>query len=167
MTYALDADVRAVLGKLGSRLPADVDVDTHLAMSHATVSDKLRDVYGDTIPEFADEGLEVVRWAEAKIAGASVLSTLLLSLPAADRESVRMLRAEGFADLERGVPGYPIGGVVDPDGPDGPAVGSVPVGPQSSAGASSLFPSPYDVVLGPDRAVTPWPGYEYGPPNVL
>lgn len=158
MTYALDADVRAVLGKLGSRLPADVDVDTHLAMSHATVSDRLRDVYGDAVPDFADEGLEVVRWAEAKIAGASVLSTLLLSLPAADRESVRMLRAEGFADLDRGVPGYPIGGS-DPDGP-GP-LGSYASGPTASAGVSgtSLFADPYDVAVGPDRVVLPWIGY--------
>lgn len=163
-TYASEPDVRAILGKLGSRLPADVDPATHLDMAHASITDRLRDVYGtgpDDVPDFAGDGLEVVRWAEAKLAAASVMSTLLLSLPAADREAVTMLRAEAYGDLSRGIPGYPVGGV-DPDGA-GPA-SSYPPGPSVSSGVSgsSLFPDPYDPTIGPDRVVTPWPGYVYG-----
>lgn len=134
---------------LGTRLPSSVDVPAHLGMAHARILDRLRHVYGNgnggTLPVFAGDGLEVIRWAEAKLAASSILSTLLVSLPEASREAVVQLRAEAFGDLDGGVPGYAPGATpVDPDGVPSDDGTRPSYAPSADLAAGSLWPSPYD-----------------------
>lgn len=140
--YATIADVRTALGRIGNRLPAEIDVAAFLAMGHATVLERLRAAYGpDGPPAFTGDGLEVVRWAEAKTAAAAILEILRSQLDSVGDAPDRMRRS-AEADLLGGVIGYPPGGV-DPDatGPLGPSAAQ---GPRtSSSGAYSLVPDPY------------------------
>jgi hypothetical protein len=109
MTYASAVDVRTVLGKLGSRLPAEVDVDAFLAMAEAVTGDRLAELYGPAGPDLTGQPIatEVVRWATAKRAAADVLDVLRASVDVSDLpERLRKAATEALAG---GLPGLPLG----------------------------------------------------------
>lgn len=144
--YSSDADVRLALGKFGNRLPTEVDVAAHGSMAHADVVDALSAAYPSGIPSFGGVGLEVVRWAEAKVAAASILAIVHASFPELADAPARM-RADALATLSNGVAGYPAGSVTDPDDPTSPT----PYAPSprvSSFTPVSAFPDPYEDVRG-------------------
>lgn len=154
--YAEAEDVTFLLGKLGARLPAGYDLDRAVRLAHAKAVDVLRTAYGATVPTFEGDGAEVVRWAEAKLAAAEVLTSLRTALSDTQAVIPDTWRAEARAELIDGVPGYPLGGA-DPDG-EGPAGPSVPRGPQSSTYAyGSIFPDP-STALYPSRVYVPRTG---------
>lgn len=141
MTYASSGDVLTILGKIGPRLPIDVNVDALIGMAHAELVDRLAETYPSGIPTFEGDGLDAVRWAEAKLAAAEILEVVRVNLPEIG-EAPDQLRASVDRTLSLGIVGYPPGSVDTPDG-DG---GSVPAnaGPQvSSFTPASMFPDPY------------------------
>ena len=143
--YASADDVRNVLGTIGNRLPAWVDLDVFLSAGHAEVVDRLAGVYPDGIPAFAGDGLTVVRWAEAKLTAADVLDAIRVQVDDLGDGPDR-LRASAVAALSDGVVGYPPGSSgVDVDGTTVP----VSTSPRwSSYTPLSAFPDPYDAVRG-------------------
>jgi len=147
--YATDADVRNVLGQVGNRLPSWVVVSKYVAIAHATVVDRLAKVYPDGIPPFAGDAVDVVAFAEAKLAAAEILEAIRVNLPdlgdAPDR-----LRASAFSSMDDGVVGYPIGSVDVPgDGTTTPGTVSSPGPRLSSFTPLSAFPDPYEPARDP------------------
>lgn len=109
MTYASAGDVRTVLGKLGNRLPDEIDVEAFLAMSDAVTGDRLAELYGPVGPVLDGQPIatEVVRWATAKRAAADVLDILRASVDVNDLpERLRKAATEALAG---GLPGLPLG----------------------------------------------------------
>lgn len=146
--YSSDPDVRLLLGKIGGRLPAEVDVATFRSIAHADVLDRLGDAYGGTVPTLnaGSDALEAARWAEAKVAAAEILETLRASLPDLG-EAPEQLRTSAYATLSRGLPGLlPGGGTTT--GPDGSPVATSPRPQVSSFTPVSLFEDPYDALRG-------------------
>jgi hypothetical protein len=143
VTYAAVEDVRAVLGKLGDR-PGLPDLEVHLAMAHADVVDRLSDVYGPTLPTWRPVAAEAVRWAEAKIAAASVLDILRAALDDASRVAEE-LRASAYATIAGGLPGQRPGDAT-PELEEGQSpVPSLPRSSYTVAGTGGLsnFADPY------------------------
>lgn len=144
MTYADDQDVKNALGALRDRLPSWVIVTDFRNMAHAEIVDRLGGAYPDGIPTFAGPGLDVVRYAEAKLAAAEILEAIRVNLPdlgdAPDR-----LRTSAFSAVDRGVTGYPAGSTdTDPGGTGTPTTSSS--SPRvSSFTPLSAFPDPYEV----------------------
>lgn len=141
--YASEANVVTILGKLGPRLPAEIVVADHLAMAHATLTDRLARVYPRGLPEFADLGLDAVKWAEAKLAASTVLEAVRVSFPEMGNLP-RQLRDDAFAAVDDGVVGYPPGSIDTPGSAD---TGTYAPGPRvSSATPVSAFVDPYDAL---------------------
>lgn len=110
MTYASADDVRLVLGKLGSRLPAEIDVDAFLGMSESATGDRLAELYGPAGPDLSGQAIatEVVRWATAKRAAADILDVLRVSVDVGADLPERLRKAAADA-LAGGLPGLPLG----------------------------------------------------------
>lgn len=145
--YADVPDVRNVLGTIATRLPAWLDDDKigeFLSIAHAEILSRLWEVYPATIPTFTGPGADVLRYAEAKLAGAEILEALRVNLPDLG-EAPDRLRESVERTLAGGVVGYPPGSVdVDDDGdPDTPGVSSTPGPRVSSFTPLSAFPDPY------------------------
>lgn len=140
--YAADDDVRTALGKYGQRLPTDLDLAGVGAMAHAELLDALAAVYPNGLPTFADDALEVVRWAEAKLAAAEVLS--LLRVNYADLgDAPELMRSDALGRVRDGVIGYPPGSTSSDGGTGAPV--AVSPGPRlTSFTPASAFPDPYD-----------------------
>jgi hypothetical protein len=144
--YANETQVTNLLGTLGNRLPAWVSIPSYLAIAHATVLDELANVYPGGIPVFEGPALDVVSWAEAKLATAEILDAIRVNLPTDAHDAADTLRASALAALSDGVVGYPAGSLdgvdVDTD-PSTPGVVTT-VGPRVSSFTSlSAFPDPY------------------------
>lgn len=145
--YASDADVLNALGTLGKgdRLPDWVDVASFRGIAHADVLDRLSRIYPDGVPVFVGPGLDVVRYAEAKLAAAEILEAIRVNLPDLG-EAPDRLRSSAYAPLSDGVPGYPPGSTT-PGGEEDPR--PVNTGPRvSSFTGVSAFPDPYAAVRG-------------------
>lgn len=147
-TYSSDADILTALGKLGPRLPVEISVPSARSMAYAVVLDRLADVYGGTVPDLDREGREaareIVRWAEAKLAAAHILS-ILGTASGLEPEQVSAWREEALETLRNSLPGVRIG---DTDAPGTtPGTGPIPSVPLVAAPgeATSLFPDPYAV----------------------
>lgn len=140
--YASPDDVVAVLGKLGPRVAAteSVSIDDQLAIAHADVVDRLHAVYGRTLPQFVPVGLESIRWATARLAGAAILDILRAAMPSDAAEVPERLRASAWSTLDGGVPGSPVGDPV-PGPPAGATDPGLPL--WSSAAPGSNFDDPY------------------------
>lgn len=146
MTYATGADAVTLLGNIGQRLPTSIDPDQHVSVAHAEVVDRLGRVYPDGPPVFEGDGLLVVRWAEAKVAAASILDAVRVQFPDMVGELPGELRAAAWASLDDGVVGYPPGSADVPDGVPGGEV-YTPAGPMvSSFTPASNFVDPYDAL---------------------
>lgn len=148
--YASDGDIRLALGKLGNRLPAEIDVAVFGSMAHADLLGRLADTYPAGVPAFASspDAVEAVRWAEARLAAAMILDVLRAAFDVGDtpgklRESVR-------DTLDGGIVGFPPGSTEVSDGAGGLLVvsGSVPLA--SSNAPNSLFVDPYEDLRDPD-----------------
>lgn len=139
--YTTVPDVVLVLGKIGPRLPAEIDVAAFVDMAHADVVDRLADVYTHGIPAFDGDGLQAVRWAEAKLAAAEILG-IVRNMVNDVGDAPALLRAEVERTLAGGIVGYPPGSYTnDPNVPGVP----VTTRPQvSSATPTSMFPDPYE-----------------------
>lgn len=138
--YAVDANVNTILGNLAGRLPAGLSpISEFLGLAHATVIDELSEVYPNGIPAFAGEGLLAVKWAEAKLAAAEVLSAVRVNLPAQLVDAPSRLKAEALATLRDGIVGYPAGSGGDPAHPT-----AAPAPRVSSFTQASAFVDPYD-----------------------
>lgn len=158
MTYASTGDVTGPLGSMATRLPAWVVLETYLTIAHAQVVEVLGDTYPAELPDFAGPGLEVVKYAEAKLAAAEVLSAVRVNLPADAQEVPDKMRAEALETLSRPIVGYPTDTeVVDDDGdPDTPGV-VVSSSPRiSSFTPMSAFEDPYDAVRAAAGSESPW-----------
>lgn len=155
VTYAGADDARAALGPVGNRLPTWVDLDTRLRIAHAEVTDRLVDVYGHTLPTFTGDALEVLRWAEAKLAASDVLLLLRAMLTDSDSAVATELRASALATLAGGVPGFRPPGPTDSGGSPTPGPdGTVSAGPRvSNAHTMSVFEDPYDPRFMPTRTL--------------
>lgn len=145
--YAAPADVTNVLGSIGSRLPAWVDVATFLSTAHAEVVDRLSRVYREEIPAFEGDAATIVRYVEARVAAAAILDAIRVNLPDLG-DAPTELRASAYASIEDGVVGYPADATVTPGVDDGaggttPAVVTVPGPRVSSFTPLSAFPDPY------------------------
>lgn len=139
-TYATAADVRIVLGALGSR-PGLPDIDPRLSMAHAEVLDRLSDVYGPTLPVWRASAAEAVRWAEAKLAAADLLDVLRATRDD-DSTVAEKLRASAYATISGGLPGQRPGDAsTSPDTPPGATPPTLPL--LSSTATLSNFPDPY------------------------
>ncbi len=144
-TYSDDGDARTAIGPLGSRLPAGLDLASHRAMAYAEIRGRLADLYPQGVPTFTSEGLSALRWAEAKLAAASVLEVLRASsadvgdVPSALRRSVE-------ETLSGGIVGSPAGSppAADAD-PATPLVYTGPVwsGQERVMRVRSVFVDPY------------------------
>lgn len=149
--YASTGDVETALGNLKGRLPASLSpIPTWLSLAHAEVIDLLSAVYPNGIPEFADgsDGVEAVRWAEAKIAASEILEAVRINLSDLG-DAPQRLRDSAVRTLVDGVVGYPPGSTTIDD-PDNPGT-SVPVSARprvSSYTPASAFPDPYDALRG-------------------
>lgn len=110
MTYASTEDVQLVLGKLGPRLPAEIDLDAFLAMAESATGDRLAELYGPEGPDLTGQAIatEVVRWATAKRAAADVLDVLRVSVDVGSDLPERLRKAATDA-LAGGLPGLPLG----------------------------------------------------------
>lgn len=141
MTYSLDGDVTNALGTIGNRLPSWVTVETFRNMANAEILDRLARVYPDGIPTFEGPALEVVKYAEAKLAAAEILEAIRVNLPdlgdAPDR-----LRTSAYDAIGDGVVGYPPGSA-DTGSTSTPGQTSTPGPRVSSFTPLSAFPDPY------------------------
>jgi hypothetical protein len=155
--YASVPDVVVVLGKIGPRIETagTVNLGSHLSIAHTEALDRLHVAYGRTLPVWAGDGLESVRWAEAKLAAAAVLDILRASLDTA-AEIPERLRRSAWAVLDGGVPGYPVG---DPPGGTGGAVVVEGVPLHSSTMPLSNFADPYALGDVPTYAHDPVTGW--------
>lgn len=146
MTYASAPDVVKLLGSIGTRLPDWLNLEDYIDVAHGLTLDALSSSYPAKIPAFEGPGLEVVKWAEAKLAAAEALSAIRINLPESAREVPDEMRAEAYATLGRAVVGYPLDSeAVDVDG--NPATPSVVVttAPRiSSFTPMSAFGDPYE-----------------------
>ena len=138
--YAAPADALLTLGPVGTRtLPAGIDVDAHVAMAHAQVMERLAEVYPNGLPTFTGVGREVVRWAEARLAGASLLDALRAHLGGDTTATATDLRVSALATLEGTIPGYPAG-----SGPTEPGATPRPSLPRhTSTMVGSIVADPY------------------------
>lgn len=153
-TYASVEDVRVALGNLGNRLPATIDLDGHLGMAHAVVVDKLTDAYPGEIPTFTGPGLDVVRWAEARIAAADILDILRASTTT-DSPVAETLRQTAYDTLDRGVPGFRPGGPTTT-----PGTTPMPARPRvSHVATTTVFADPYTPAV--DYTLPPADGLTY------
>lgn len=143
-TYAADQDVTDVLGVLAGRLPAFVSIPRSINVAHATVLDVLAQVYPTSIPTFTGDGLDVVRYAEAKLAAAEILEQIRINLPDLGDAPDRLVKS-AMSALVDGVVGYPIGSVdSETPGGGGGTTTTVPGPRMSSFTPVSAFPDPYD-----------------------
>jgi hypothetical protein len=139
--YATAEDVRTILGPIGNRLPAWVNVTEFLGMAHAQLVDDLAKVYPDEIPTFAANGLSAVRWAEAKLAAAEILDAIRVTLGSdADDSAADSLRASARATISDGIVGY-APGAYDVEGTIETATARPLVSSETSL---SAFPDPYE-----------------------
>lgn len=141
--YAAEADVRNVLGPLGTptRLPSWISLADVLALAHAQVVDRLGFVYPNGLPTFSDDAVDVVRYAEAKVAAAEVLERLRVNLPDLGDQPDRLLKS-AWASLDDGVVGYPPGS--SDTGGTTPGTTSSTPGPRSTSFTPlSAFDDPY------------------------
>lgn len=140
VTYCTDEDVDQILGMLKNKLPSFVDRDKARQMAHAELVDRLGMMY-PKLPLWAGAGLEAVRWAEAKLAGADILDSIRINLDTVG-DAPERLRAAVERTLANGIVGYPPGSetVDDGDGNPVPVVRSPLV---SSYTPVSAFPDPY------------------------
>lgn len=156
--YASTDDVTGPLGSLASRLPAWVDRAVYLGMAHAQVVEALGDTYPQEIPTFEGPGLDVVKYAEAKLAAAEILSAIRVNLPADAQAVPEAMRAEALETLARPIVGYPVDEeVLDDDGdPDTPGI-IVSSSPRiSSFTPMSAFPDPYEAARLAPGSETSW-----------
>lgn len=137
--FAGDRDVRDALGRLGDRLPADLDIPRRIAVAHADVVDRLVQTYGTDLPTWGPVALDLLRWTEAKLAAALILEQLTAAANV-DPVLAVSLREAAHATLARGLPGHAPGqpDTVTPRPPDGPALPTV-----STAAPGSNFADPY------------------------
>lgn len=148
--YASDADVRLALGKLGNRLPAEVNIAAFGSMAHADLLGKLADVYPAGLPDFTSSGdaVEAVRWAEARLAAAEILDVLRAAYPDVG-ETPSKLRESVASTLDGGIVGFPPGSTAVDDGSGGSVVATSSAPLASSNAPSSLFIDPYEDLRDP------------------
>lgn len=142
-------DVVFVLGRLGPRVRAnvDIDLDAFLSVAHSEALDRLVTVYGSpSLPTFTGDALVALRWAEAKLAAADILDMLRTTLGDDQAEVPERLRRSAWATLDGGVPGFRPGDPVP--GEDGPPLPTWTSQPRhTSATPVSNFANPYDELV--------------------
>lgn len=139
--WATVEDVYDTLGKMGPKVKdADdagrFDTASQLQAARAEAYNRLERVYGPgrvPDPGAGTAGLEVIRWAVARLAAANTLDILRAALPDVS-ELPERLRRSAWDALGAGLPGFPPGG-----GPGNPTSNA----PWASSGGVSLFPDPY------------------------